>query len=386
MLARSIIFTGTSKFFYLYVFVKLLIITQGATLYLQSLMHMSSHRHALALRTLELATRQQHSESYAMMSWLLQHGREGVPVQRELAHAIAAKGMSFGCEHCQGALANCVLNGWNVAKNAATALKMAKESAAKGSQFGQYVLAMASIVQPGHNAEETSSVVIRNLKLASDQGLPEARLSYATALITLFKDIEKEKGKIDEMGMRLYEQAAFCGNLYAQSLLGQIRVISRTEAAEDLETLAVHVKKNVPVDSRLKLMSSALSQHGPASSTSAPASSWSRQAAFMPKRASVSSNLVTTLNNMANSAIKRGSNVPAAAAADALAVQQEERKGTMCESGVGGHGWYSNEHTTAVPLVMQRLGKLLGTQYCPDCDQSATIGTKCAVSGSYHMV
>ncbi len=339
-------------------------------------MHMSAHRYALAYVSLENGAKMLHFESAAMMSWLRQHGREGVEVQLEIAHSVAAKGAMCGCPHSQGALANCVLNGWHVAKNPAAALKMAKESASKGSQFGQYVVAMASIALQGHNTEETAAVVMRNLKLASDQGLPEARLSYATALLTFFKDIENESEKIEKISMQLYEQAAFCGSLGAQTLIRQIRVIdSKAVAAKDLETLASLVKKNVSVTSRMKILNSAYNKQGGA--TSMP--SQSKQAASGIKSAGDGA--------QTNPSLDHGSEVPDVHSPSACAardVKQEERKGVHVADELAEHP--PCEPSTAFPSVMARLGKMLGTQYCPDCDKNATIGTKCAVSGSYHML
>ncbi len=342
-------------------------------------MHMSAHRYALAYVSLENGAKMLHFESAAMMSWLRQHGREGVEVQLEIAHSVAAKGAMCGCPHSQGALANCVLNGWHVAKNPAAALKMAKESASKGSQFGQYVVAMASIALQAHNTEETSAVVMRNLKLASDQGLPEARLSYATALLTFFKDMEKESEKIDKISMQLYDQAAFCGSLGAQTLIRQIRVInSKAVAAKDLETLATLVQKNVPVTSRMKILNSAYSKQGGATSASASMPSQSKQAASGTKSAGDGA--------QTNPSLDHGSEVPdvhGPAACAAGDVRQEERMVVHVADELAEHPC---EPSTAFPSVMARLGKMLGTQYCPDCDKDATIGTKCAVSGSYHML
>ncbi len=327
-------------------------------------MHMSGHRHALALRTLERAIQLEHTESKAMMSWVLQHGREGVPVQRERAFnlVIAHKGSNIQCEHCQGALAHCILNGWNVMKDVDMAFMLARSSAVAGSPYGQYVLALALIAHPGPNAEETAAFVFRNLKLASDQGLPEARLGYGTALLAFFKDIEKEKASVEKAAMKLFEQAAFSGSIAAQRLIGQIRAMSsKTEDASDLATLTDNLRKNVHQHSRLTLLTFALGIKSAATAADAAAAPQSRKPASRAK------------------AINDGAQ--ASPSTDAGGSKSLDAGGSKSLAAPP-----PTAPTASVPLAIEKLGRLLGSQYCPHCDRNATIGSKCAVSGAYHML
>ena len=333
-------------------------------------MHMSSNRHALALGTLERAIQLGHNESKAMISWMLQHGREGVPVQRERAYnlVIAHKGSYIQCEHCQGALAHCMLNGWNVMKDVDMAFMLARSSAHAGSPYGQYVLALALMANPGTNAEETAASVFRNLKLASDQGLPEARLGYGTALLAFFKDIETEKENVEKAAMKLFEQAAFSGSIAAQGLICQIRAISsKTEDAADLATLTDNLRKNVHQQSRLKLLTSALGIKSATSAADAAAQPQSRKSASRTK----------TTNDVTH--------VPSSAQAS----PSTELGGSKALATPGSKllaGPPPSAPAASVPMAIEKLGRMLGSQYCPNCDQNATIGSKCAVSGAYHML
>lgn len=333
-------------------------------------MHMSGQRHALALLTLERAIQLEHTESKAMMSWMLQHGREGVPVQRERAFnlVIAHKGSNIQCEHCQGALAHCILNGWNVMKDVDMAFMLARSSAVAGSPYGQFVLALALIAHPGPNAEETAAFVFRNLKLASDQGLPEARLGYGTALLAFFKDIEKEKAVVEQAAMKLFEQAAFGGSIAAQKLIGQIRASSsKTEDASDLATLTDNLRKNVHQHSRVTLLTFALGIKSAATADDAAAAPQSRKPASRAK------------------AINGGTRVPSSAqASPSTELGGSKSLDAACLEPLTAPP--PTAPAASVPAAIEKLGRLLGSQFCPHCDRNATIGSECAVSCAYHTL
>jgi TPR repeat protein len=339
-------------------------------------MHMSSHRHGLAVCFFERAIRPplQHAESYAMLSWMLQHGRDGVSVQHELAHNLARQGALLGCEHSQGALAHCLLKGWGVAKNIASALKLARESAAKGSYMGQYVLAVASIqvyVLSVHNNEATLLGVLQNLKLASDQGLPEARFGYAIALITFFTDVESvQRDKLYKQAIRLYEQAAFGGVVAAQQSFEPIdEIAQRILLAADFKALADVMRASVSADSWSQMLASVISKI--ASHTLAGAIH------FKPAKPVITA----AANSIAEKFTSQGRFLSslALAASDSLPAQSARHANLEVDQRS------SEQPGAAIPAIISRLGKLLGSQYCPECNLDATIGSKCTVSGDYHM-
>lgn len=369
---------------------------QGGSLFLEGLMHMSSHRHGLAVCFFERAIRPplQHAESHAMLSWMLQHGRDGVPVQHELAHNLARQGAVLGCEHSQGAVAHCLLNGWGVAKNVAAALKLAKESAAKGSYMGQYVLAAASIqvyVPSVHNNEATLLGVLQNLKLASDQGLPEARFGYAIALITFFTDTKHkdtvQKGKVYKQAKRLYELAAFGGVIAAQESLEPLDEIDRRiHLAADFKALADLMRASVLANSWSQTLSSVISKI--ALQTLAGVSH-SKPAKPVIAAASNSIAVKFTSQGRFLSSLALASSDSSEAEGRQKAALRSELLGLTSQS--AGHANVevdqgSREQSgAAIPAIISRLGKLLGSQYCAECKLDATIGSKCTVSGDYHM-
>ena len=336
-----------------------------------SLTHSSAHRYSTAQSSLERAMRLQHPESFALMSWLLQHGREGIPVQLDIAHDFAKQGWRLGCEHSQGALANCFLNGWGVARNLSTAHKLAKESAAKGSKYGQFVFGIVNIRHPGSNKEDAATLALQNLKLASDQGLPEAHLCLADALIT-FDDGSKS---VYTEVMRLYEQAAFSGVAAAHDLLGEMYE-KGWGVAQDIEAAAKHYRRALQMSSSSESASRFSEAFPQPSSPAASASS----------RLQVASSAVSKLAGP--SAVDSAAPPAASAPVSCDAAQVQERAAEA-----GGHEKKAEAAVKSdaapavvIPTVIQKLGKMLGNQFCPNCKQNATIGTKCTATGAYHMM
>ncbi len=56
------------------------------------------------------------------------------------AFEFASGGTALGCAHSKGALGRCLASGAAVAKDVGIGLALARESAAAGSSFGQYVV------------------------------------------------------------------------------------------------------------------------------------------------------------------------------------------------------------------------------------------------------
>ena len=55
---------------------------------------------------------------------------------------LASAGASLGCIHSKGALADCLLHGTGTAVDVAEGFRLASESAAAGSMYGQHSLAV----------------------------------------------------------------------------------------------------------------------------------------------------------------------------------------------------------------------------------------------------
>ncbi len=75
----------------------------------------------------------QHAPSHAFLSDMLSDGRPGMGKDNKRAFELAAAGAALGCAHSKGALGRCYAVGRGVAKDAAKALELGRESAAAGS-------------------------------------------------------------------------------------------------------------------------------------------------------------------------------------------------------------------------------------------------------------
>ena len=107
----------------------------------------------------------------AELAWLLWYGREGVEADRGRAVALAEQGTRLDCVHCKGLLAIAIMNEEHASKDVrkaheARSLRLAQESAAAGSKWGQ--LAMAQ-----HHVHVNRSDEL--YRQAAAQGLDEAQ-------------------------------------------------------------------------------------------------------------------------------------------------------------------------------------------------------------------
>ncbi len=73
-----------------------------------------------------------HTPSRAEHADMLYHCREGVPSDASRGRVLAQEGVRLGCHHCQGVMANI-----SQVQESSLPLESARESAARGSKFGQ---------------------------------------------------------------------------------------------------------------------------------------------------------------------------------------------------------------------------------------------------------
>jgi uncharacterized protein len=84
-----------------------------------------------------------HVESHAALAFMHYGTYKDLPKAPGTIFQLASTGSSLGCIHSKGALADCLLNGEGTARNVAEGLRLATESAAAGSLYGQHSLAVA---------------------------------------------------------------------------------------------------------------------------------------------------------------------------------------------------------------------------------------------------
>jgi len=112
----------------------------------------------------------QHTVSHAFISQLLIEGRRYVKKDPKLAFSFAQLGAELGCVHSKGVLGYCLISGKG-ASNVEDGLKLARESAAAGSSFGQFALGEY------YNSWSIKNYVeaVRWLKLAATRGHSSAQ-------------------------------------------------------------------------------------------------------------------------------------------------------------------------------------------------------------------
>ena len=88
----------------------------------------------------------QHAPSHAFLSNMLQEGRPGLPSDHPRSFKLASAGAAMGCAHSKGVLSQCLITGVSVAVDRAQGLALARESAAAGSLFGQFVVGLCTHV------------------------------------------------------------------------------------------------------------------------------------------------------------------------------------------------------------------------------------------------
>jgi hypothetical protein len=153
-----------------------------------------------------------HLASMADLAWLLLHGREGLPQNKDAAFHMAQEGSRRGCPHSQGVLALCVFRSEeSYAANKRTVRQLANASAEAGSKYGQF--ALGRILENETPDSERSVAAPHNAQyaLAAAQGLDEAQVEWGRTLLLEAAESEEEAGE----GRRLFKLAAAQGSCNA---------------------------------------------------------------------------------------------------------------------------------------------------------------------------
>jgi TPR repeat protein len=164
-----------------------------------------------------------HWQSHALLSNMLFDGRQGVPEDTKRALEIASAGASMGaCPHSKGMLGRCYVEGLNRIKNenvqeVAKGFALGRESAAMGSCFGQFVVALVLFDGLGVVAPDDTEAA-RWLHLAAEQGLAVAQYYLASLCLERYK----RNGVVEDNAeaLRLLRLAAAQGLAPAQFCLG----------------------------------------------------------------------------------------------------------------------------------------------------------------------
>ena len=161
---------------------------------------------ATAAVALKLAVDLGHLPSRALKAWLLFDGREGVAEDWNGAFELAEEGARLGCHHCQGVMAWCYMWGDGCVKDKARSLELARESAGKGSKYGQHTLGKLYQMGWGGVAQDYGQALAL-YRLAAAQNLDGAQ-------VRLGEMYDRGDGVAQDLAesLRLYQLAAAQGH------------------------------------------------------------------------------------------------------------------------------------------------------------------------------
>ena len=183
----------------------------------------------------------------AELTWLLWYGREGVEADRGRAVALAEQGTRLDCMHCKGLLAIAIMSEEPASKDVrkaheARSLRLARESAAAGSKWGQLAMAQHHVhvnrsdelylqaaaqgldeaqfelgcMFDSESGGSDDAEALRWYTLAADQGHPEAMFhvaQYNDPSIEVYVPYEDRQVYLDEnIATGWYKRAAAAGN------------------------------------------------------------------------------------------------------------------------------------------------------------------------------
>ena len=123
--------------------------------------------------------------------------------------AFAAAGAALGCAHSKGALGRCYLNGYGVAEDEKRGLALGRESAAAGSCFGQYVVAVCYYFACGGVSQDYAEAA-RLFRLAAEQGHALAQYNLG-AMFEYGLGVARDRTE----AIRWYRLAAAQGDTFA---------------------------------------------------------------------------------------------------------------------------------------------------------------------------
>ena len=184
--------------------------------------------------------------SRALKAWLLIWEREGVVNDHQRAFELVEEGTRLGCHHCQGVMASCYFFGCGCRRHQMRSLELARESAGRGSRYGQYTLARLYRRGRGMLKMDVAQAVAF-YRLAAAQGLDAAQCALGYQL-TLPGNRGVARNYAE--GLRLFHLAAAqgfphalygvakcheCGWGVAADVAEAIRWYRRAEAGGDLD-------------------------------------------------------------------------------------------------------------------------------------------------------
>jgi TPR repeat protein len=176
----------------------------------------AQQRYGDAAKSWAQAALLQHAPSHAYLSNMLIEGRHDVEKDHRRAFELASAGAAMGCAHSIGVLSQCYVTGVGVSKHVAKGLVLARDSAAGGSCFGQFVMGMLHHV--GWEVVQDYNEAGRMYQAAAAQGHAVAQCNLGC----MFDHDQLHAGDSGAEAVRLWRLAAAQGHAGAQFNLGAL--------------------------------------------------------------------------------------------------------------------------------------------------------------------
>ena len=194
---------------------------------------LAAGQYAAAAAQLQRAIDLGHLPSRAHLADLLIHDREGFVRDRARAFVLVEEGVRLGCHHCQGVLSFCYWLGVGGFVDVARPLPLARESAGKGSKYGQFMLGRLYYWARGvGGVVQDDAAAVAQFRLAAAQGYDVAQY-YLGCMYCDGRGVAQDHAE----ALRLYKLAAAQGFGEASNKVGHFYEMGWSVAADRAEAI-----------------------------------------------------------------------------------------------------------------------------------------------------
>jgi TPR repeat protein len=204
---------------------------------------LAAGQYAAAAAQLQQAIDLGHLPSCAHLAALFLWDREGFAKDWIRAFTLAEEGALFGCHHCQGVLACCYNVGAGCSYDAQRSLPLARQSAGKGSKYGQFMLGCLYYWGEGGVAQDHAAAVAQ-FRLAAAQNFDAAQ-HWLGLLYRLGWGVAHD----DAEALRWFKLAAAQGLSEALYCVGHFYEMGWSVAADRAEAICWYKRAQAAGDS-----------------------------------------------------------------------------------------------------------------------------------------
>jgi len=173
----------------------------------------AARQHAAAASKLAAAVKGGHVRAHAALAWLLLFGRQGVRRRKRKGLRLAEAGVRSGCCDCSGIAAYCHARGYGgLCKDEASALQLARASAAAGSRYGQLVMGMLYLSPRVEGLARSVAAALAHYRLAASQGLDDAQFRLGQLDVL---DVDVSNAWYRQAADQGHPEACYCVGLFS---------------------------------------------------------------------------------------------------------------------------------------------------------------------------